>query len=119
NPPTNVVTVAGPGHIVITWKDNSTTEDGFKIFRETVSEATVSTAAYQEVGTTQPDEERFVDEAVAAGVLYRYSVSAFNAHGSSVAVSHANPPLERGSLVFALNVLLSGAGSGKVTSVPS
>ena len=63
-----------PMAVQLTWSDQSDNEDAFRVHRADV-EASIGLAAV--------DTEQFVDEGVACGNTYRYSVVAFNAAGTS------------------------------------
>jgi hypothetical protein len=58
----------------LTWEDRSDNEDAFRIYREDVEAS---------IGLAPADAGSFVDEGVACGNTYRYSVVAFNAAGTS------------------------------------
>jgi hypothetical protein len=68
----------------LTWEDRSETEDAFRIYREDVAAS---------IGLAQAGAEQFVDENVACGHLYRYTVVAFNAAGVSPVSNRANVSL--------------------------
>lgn len=117
--PSNVIATPSAGRVVVTWTDNSSNEAGFRSQREAVTASGLGTTALDVIATTAPDVEEYVDERVVAGVLYRYSISVFNADGESSPVGRSNAPVERGSLLMTLNVQMAGAGSGRVTSAPA
>jgi hypothetical protein len=74
-------TVTEDGEAVrLTWVDLSTDEDAFRIYRADM-EASIGLAAV--------DSESFVDEGVACGNAYHYSIAAFNAAGASA----TSPPV--------------------------
>jgi hypothetical protein len=58
----------------LTWKDQSTNEDAFRIYREDVEAS---------IGLAPADAEQFVDQGVACGHTYTYAAIAFNAAGLS------------------------------------
>ncbi|MBS3788099.1 fibronectin type III domain-containing protein [Candidatus Bipolaricaulota bacterium] len=58
--------------IELTWTDNSTDEDGFRIYRNGSSLTTV--------GANQTE---FTDTGLSAGTTYTYRVAAYNTHGES------------------------------------
>jgi hypothetical protein len=60
--------------VVLTWEDLSDNEDAFRIYRDDVEAS---------IALVPADTTRFVDQAVACGKTYRYSVVAFNAAGPS------------------------------------
>jgi hypothetical protein len=64
----------------LTWSDLSTDEDAFRIYRADM-EASIGLAA--------ADSESFLDEGVACGNSYQYSIVAFNVAGASATSSAA------------------------------
>ena len=67
--------------ITLAWTDNATTESGFRIYRSETRDSRDPTP----LGETGPNTESFVDDSVECGVLYHYSVVAFNDCGESAA----------------------------------
>lgn len=65
--------------IQLTWVDNSSDEDGFRIERSEV----VDFSVFIVVGTTGPDIETFIDDTVEESTRYFYRVIAFNASGEA------------------------------------
>jgi len=87
NPPTNMIGEPISQHIVsLQWSDNSSNEDGFRIYRDGSI-----------ISTVQANSTNFRDVDLEAGKQYRYSVRAFNEAGESEALSCTvktlNPPL--------------------------
>jgi len=60
----------------LTWTDNSTNEDGFKIERRT-------TGSFVQIATVGPNITSYTDSNLTAGSIYCYQVRAFNASGES------------------------------------
>ncbi len=79
-PNTLVVTAAGPRQINMTWKDNSTTEQGFAVERTI---AGTGSSNYQTVATLPANATGFSDTTVSPGTTYGYRIRAFNSIGSS------------------------------------
>ena len=79
-PNTLVVTAAGPRQINMTWRDNSTTEQGFAVERTV---AGTGSSNYQAVATLPANSTSFSDTTVAPGTTYGYRIRAFNDIGSS------------------------------------
>ena len=83
--------------IRLAWQDESNNEDAFRVYREDVEAS---------IGLAPADAQRFVDNTVACGHTYRYSVVAFNASGASPfsefaeATMAACAPGEAPTLVF-------------------
>jgi len=65
------------GEITLTWNDNSSNEDGFKI------ERSIDGAAYAEIATVGADTSTYQDATVVDSQVYVYRVRAFNAYGYS------------------------------------
>jgi hypothetical protein len=71
--------------IALSWTDNSTNEDGFKVYRcSNSSTCTPSTL----VTTTAANVISFTDSGLVANTLYRYAVTSFNAAGGESAQSN-------------------------------
>ncbi len=68
--------------ITLNWSDNSNDEDGFEVFR-----ALSSGGPYASVGTTGAGVKTFANTGLTNNTRYYYRVYAFNAGGSSAAVS--------------------------------
>jgi hypothetical protein len=67
--------ISEDGKVVrLAWEDRSDNEDAFRIYREDVEAS---------IGLAPANAESFVDEGVACGNTYRYSLVAFNAAGTS------------------------------------
>ncbi len=82
--PTNVSAADGTteDRIRITWIDNSRAEDGYRIYRRTLADedSVVIAEVDKNLGV-------YEDATVVLGETYRYSVEAFDAHGTSAAGS--------------------------------
>src|SRR5688500_18121308 len=83
-PNTLVVTAVGPRQINLTWKDNSTSEQGFVVERTI---AGTGSSNYQAVATLPANSTSFTDTTVSPGTTYGYRIRAFNAIGSSYSSS--------------------------------
>lgn len=68
------VVVDGDNAVRLTWEDRSEDEDAFRVYREDVEAS---------IGLAPANTTRFVDEGVACGHTYRYTLVAFNAAGVS------------------------------------
>jgi len=64
--------------LTLTWTDNSTNEDGFKIERKTTPSGT-----FAQIATVGADISTYIDKGLAGGTNYCYRVRAFNASGDS------------------------------------
>jgi uncharacterized protein (TIGR02145 family) len=76
--PTNLSgQVISPTQINLTWTDNSTDEEGFKIERKT------GTGVFQVIGETYEDTNNFSDDNLTTNTTYVYRVYYFNQNGNS------------------------------------
>lgn len=64
--------------ITLAWQDNSTNEDGFRVYRWRGEDGT-----WPLVGTVGPGVTQLTDTSVSCGVGYTYYVTAYNSSGSS------------------------------------
>jgi endoglucanase len=72
-PPSNLsLTVVSSSQINLSWHDNASTEDGFKIERKTGAGGT-----YSQIGTAGQNATTFNDPTVAANTTYYYRVRAY------------------------------------------
>lgn len=76
--PTGLQATVAAGQIRLSWSDNSSSEEGFRIERCSDPECN----EFREIGTTKPNEVSFTDTTRSAGV-YTYRVRAFNQAGDS------------------------------------
>ena len=67
------VPVCPGGEIVLTWTDNSSSEDGFKIERKEQG------ASYTQIDTVSADTSTYCDTQLDSGTTYCYRVCAYNA----------------------------------------
>jgi len=88
--PANVRALAGNGFIRVLWEDRSANEDGFIVFRETVSP---ESSPRQEVGRVGPDGTEFDDTGVMVGATYGYAVAARSGTARSEVVAQTGPPV--------------------------
>jgi titin len=65
--------------VVLSWKDNSDNEEGFKLERRKIGEG-----KFEIVQTLPPNMTAFRDEGLESGMTYYYRIFAFNAAGSSL-----------------------------------
>jgi List-Bact-rpt repeat protein len=97
--------------VTLTWQDNSTDEDGFKIERNS------NGGTYTQIASVPANTTSYTDSGVVAGTSYCYHVRAFNLSGVS---SPSNDTCVTVPITtFNLNLTRSGTGSGSVSSVPS
>src|SRR5215813_13347709 len=64
--------------VTLSWSDNSTNEDGFRIERRTST-----TATYAEIAAVGENATSYTDVNLANGTTYCYRVRAYNAAGAS------------------------------------
>ncbi len=105
NPPTApstlLATSAGTDQINLTWDDNASNEDGFKIERKE------GTGSFVEIATVAVDVTIYSDMGLAAGTTFTYRVRAYNADGNSTYSNEssattdalANPPAAPSNLM--------------------
>jgi len=72
-----VATAVSTSQINLTWNDNSTNEDGFKIERST------NGSSFTEIGTLGPGVQNFSSTGLASNKTYYYRVRAYNTLGNS------------------------------------
>ncbi|HWP81242.1 MAG TPA: FG-GAP-like repeat-containing protein [Bacteroidota bacterium] len=78
--PSNLVaTVISSTQIELTWTDNSSTEESFRVERKTGAGGT-----YAEVAQLAPNTTRYLDGGLTTGTEYFYRVKAVNVSGSSL-----------------------------------
>lgn len=78
--------------ILVTWTDMSDGEDGHRVYRQEV-ESGNPVGDPEEVGTTGPDEESFLDTTGEQGKTYTYAVTAFKGDVESSAAEQEGPPV--------------------------
>ncbi|MGE5614746.1 MAG: fibronectin type III domain-containing protein [Bacillota bacterium] len=77
--PSDVVASSlSPTQVKITWKDNSDSEDGFKILRKPANGY-----YFTPLAVIKKDTEIYLDNNVQPGMRYEYKIAAYNAVGSS------------------------------------
>jgi hypothetical protein len=74
---------AGAAQLRLSWKDNSSNEQGFKIERKT------GTASFLQVAVAAQNAVSYTDSTLQAGVVYCYRVRAYNAAGNSAYTNSA------------------------------
>ncbi len=98
--PSNLVaTATSTSSISLSWTDNATIEDGYKIERKT------GNGAFSEIALVGAGVTAHVDNGLSANTTYTYQVRAYNANGNS---GYSNPatattPNSGGSTNLALN----------------
>jgi hypothetical protein len=96
--------------LILSWQDNSTNENGFKIERGVGGN-------YAEIASVGPNVKSYTDTGLLAGATYCYRIRAFNAYGVSSPSNESCASIPVAT--FALALTKSGTGSGSVTSNPS
>jgi transcriptional regulator CtsR len=91
-------TTISSSQINLTWTDNASNEDGFKIERKTGAAGT-----YAEVGSVGANVTSFSSTGLAASTQYFYRVLAHNAGGNSAYSNEANATTSAASGNLALN----------------
>jgi len=96
----------------LSWFDNSTNEDGFKIER-----ATGTIGTFAQIGLTGANVTTYNDSNLNAGATYCYRVRSYNTGGDS---PYSNAVCGTTSIgTVNLSIAKAGNGSGTVTSSPS
>ena len=95
----------------LSWIDNSTNEDGFKIERRT-------TDVFAQIAMVEANISAYTDSTLAAGTTYCYRVRAFNTAGDA-ADSNENCGTTTAVESFTLTATKAGSGSGTVSSSPA
>jgi photosystem II stability/assembly factor-like uncharacterized protein len=88
--------------ILLTWQDNSSNEDGFKIERK-MGTGTSTGGAYAEIATVGAGVTSYANSGLAEGTTYSYRLRAYNDAGLSAysnVVSAATPPSSSGNLAL-------------------
>jgi hypothetical protein len=114
--PSNLTATPGAAEIVLTWTDNSTAEEGFRIFRKSETDADFPADATAQVGT---DVTEYRDAAVSSAESYVYRVRAFSstAEGDDSTESQPAKPTQ-GAGKVRLTVIRAGTSQGTTTSNP-
>ncbi len=102
---------AQSGQLQLTWTDNSTNEDGFKIERKTGT-----TGSYAEIATVGANVTSYTNTALVDGSTYCFQVRAYNAAGNSPFAPEACGTVAATVQNFTLTVAKAGTGSGTVTA---
>ena len=110
--PTDVRATASGSSIVITWRDQSASETGFRIYREELGPlSNLRTTAAQAIDELPANANTYTDESASADIAYRYAVAAFNSAGESERseaageVGIANKPPTIGALSLEASLL--------------
>jgi Tol biopolymer transport system component/alpha-tubulin suppressor-like RCC1 family protein len=104
------VTGVSSSRIDLSWTDNSTNEDGFRIERCTGT----GCSSFAEIATVGANVTSYQDTGLAAATSYSYRVRAYNAGGTS---GYSNTATATTLALFELKVRV--VGQGTVTSSPA
>ena len=96
--------------LTLSWSDNSTNEEGFRIERRTGT-----TGTYAEIAAVGVNAASYTDVNLANGTTYCYRVRAYNAGGTS-GYSNEQCATTLVATSYALTVTKSGTGGGVVTA---
>jgi hypothetical protein len=98
------------GGLILTWQDNSTNEDGFKIERGV-------SGSYAEIASVGPNIQSYADTGLLAGTSYCYRVRSFNSNGVSSPSNESCATIPIAT--FSLALTKSGSGGGSIASNPA
>lgn len=115
--PTRVTATSGLGYILVTWTDNSTTEEGFKIFRRVEADETFPDEPLAQVDANITE---YKDTDISSAESYVYAVQAFSDTDDgdlSVLTTPAKATQAEGKVTVVVNFDGAG-GQGVVTSDP-
>jgi len=93
----------------LSWTDNSTNEDGFKIER-----GPATAGPFTQIGTAGSNIASYTDSVLADATNFCYRVRAYNAAGDSAYTNVAC-----GTTTATMTLAKAGTGSGTVTSSPA
>jgi hypothetical protein len=88
--PSTVVATSSETAPRVTWKDNSTTEQSFVIYRDTVSETQETVESLERLQEVPANTTSFTDTKASSDVRYVYYIAAENAGGESSKVRQGN-----------------------------
>lgn len=119
NAPSNLKAEGRAGEIVLTWTDNSTAEEGFRIFRKSEADEEFPELPINSDGTVGVDAETYTDSAVSSAESYIYQVQAYSSTDVGDFSAASNPgKATQGEGKVRLTVLRAGSASGLTTSNP-
>lgn len=117
NPPSDVKAEGRSGEIVLTWKDNSTEEEGFRIFRKSEADEAFPELPLNEVGA---DVTTYTDTAVSSAESYVYQVQAYSSTDAGEFSAASNTAkATQGAGKVRLTVIRTGSAVGTTTSEPA
>jgi List-Bact-rpt repeat protein len=107
-------TEAIAGQLQLTWTDNSSAEDGFKIERKAGT-----TGTYAQIASVGPNVTSYADSNLVDGATYCYRVFAYNSSVNSPYSPEACGLVKSTVQTFSLSIIKAGTGSGTVSSNPA
>jgi List-Bact-rpt repeat protein len=102
--------LASAASITLSWQDNSTNEDGFKIERGV-------SGSYAVIASVGANTRAYTDSGLLAATTYCYRVRSFNSSGTSSPSNDSCATIP--TTTFSLSVTKSGTGSGSLSSGPA
>ena len=99
------------GQLQLSWTDNATNEDGFKIERKTGT-----TGTYAQITTIGANVTSYTDSSLVDGATYCYQVRAYNSAGNSPYTPQVCGAARPTVQTFNLAITKTGSGTGTVTS---
>jgi Divergent InlB B-repeat domain len=106
----NAPTAVTAAQLTLSWSDNSTNEDGFRVERRTGTAGT-----YAEIKAVGVNVKSYTDVNLANGTIYCYRVRAYNSGGAS-GYSNEKCATTPVATSYVLTVAKSGNGGGIVTA---
>src|ERR1041384_3772169 len=107
----SISTLGYAANVTLSWQDNSTNEDGFKVERAS------NGGIYAQIASVGANTQSYADSGIVAGTSYCYRIRSFNTNGVSSPSNESCVTIP--ITTFNLNLTKSGTGSGSVTSVPA
>jgi len=100
-----------PSQLTLTWTDNSTNEDGFRLERRLGSGT-----AFTQIATVGANVTMYTDTGLLNAMTYCYRVQAYNAAGSSPYSNEQCLTTTAATTSYTLTVMKNGTGAGTVTA---
>ena len=76
--PTNLAASLAGANVLLTWKDNSTRESGYRVYHRTST-----SSPWTQIADVAPDSTSYTHAAPTAGITHYYQVQAYNTNGTT------------------------------------